>query len=104
MAGFLESIVRRIRRLIEWIRALFGGGGGPIADDKCCYLARRDNECRYFFGDKANFRCPDGYHRQWWHCCEGTRLLGCGECTTSTATCWSGSFACSIWWQTDQPC
>jgi hypothetical protein len=103
VANLVRWIRELIRRLIEWIRSHFGGGGGTIEEDYCCVLARRDNECRYF-GDKASFTCPEGYYRQWWHCCEGTRLLGCGECTTNTSTCWSGSFACSIWWQTDQPC
>jgi hypothetical protein len=103
VASLIRWIRELIRRLLEWIKSLFGGGGGPIEDDRCCSLARLDNECRYV-GGKSNFTCPEGYHRQWWHCCEGTRLLGCGECTTSTSTCWSGSFECSIWWQTDQPC
>jgi hypothetical protein len=102
VASLWNWIRELIRRILEWIRGLFGGGG-PIEEDYCCYLARRDNECRYF-GSKSNFTCPEGYHRQWWHCCEGTRLLGCGECTTSTTTCWSGSFECSIWWQTSQSC
>jgi hypothetical protein len=103
VAGLIRTILEWIRRLWAWILSLFRGGGGPIEDDKCCFLARRDNEC-HWVGDKASFKCPPGYHRQWWHCCEGTRLIGCGECTTSTSTCWSGSFECSIWWWTNQAC
>jgi hypothetical protein len=106
----MGSLISKIFvRVIDWVRSgilsiqfLFGGGG-RIEDDKCCSLARLDNECKYY-GDKSRFSCPDGYYRQWWHCCEGTRLIGCGECTTSTEACWRGSFACSIWWWTTQRC
>lgn len=102
IGGLIRSILHWIRKILEWLRSLFGGGG-VIEDDKCCVLARRDNECNYFI-EKSNFSCPEGYHRQWWHCCEGTQLIGCGECTTNADTCWSGEFECSIWWWTSQPC
>ena len=97
IGDLIRRILAWIRSILEWLRSLFGGGG-PIADDGCCHLARLDKECRYF-GSKANYTCPEGYHRQWWHCTEGTRQYGCGECTTSTTTCWSGQFECSIRWE-----
>jgi hypothetical protein len=72
--------------------------------EACCNLEFPNGpECSYS-GDKSNYSCPDGYNRQWWFCCEGTRQAGCGECTTSTSTCWSGTFNCSIWWYTGQTC
>ena len=53
MGGLLGRILQWfrnwIRWLLDWIRSLFGGGG-PIEDDKCCGLARKDNECQYFGG------------------------------------------------------
>jgi hypothetical protein len=67
----------------------------PIPE--CCSLARPDRECHYAF-EKWDYQCPSGYHQQYWTCCEGTYLVGCGECTTSTSTCWQGDFECSIWW------
>jgi hypothetical protein len=69
----------------------------------CCHLALPDTECRYRIV-KSNYTCPPGYYRQWWFCCEGTRQVGCGECTKSTTTCWSGPFICSIWWWSGQSC
>src|SRR4051812_17468978 len=39
--------------------------GAPvlILDDKCCFLARKDNECK-FSGAKSNYTCPPGYVKQ----------------------------------------
>lgn len=76
---------------------------GAVVDDKCCHLALPNTECHYS-GDKSNYTCPSGWYRQWWFCCEGTRQVGCGECTRSTTTCWSGPFICSIWWWTGRSC
>jgi len=109
MSSLWEWIGGWWRRIIRWIQALIerffprSGGGGTIPDDKCCVLARLDNECSWV-GSKSNFTCPQGYYRQWWYCCEGTQQIACAECTTSQNTCWSGSFACSIWWYTGQSC
>lgn len=100
----INPVLDWIRRLLEWLLSLFRGGGGTIPDDKCCGLARLDNECIYYFGDKSNYVCPEGYHRQWWFCCEGTRTLGCGECTPSEESCYIGPWECSIWWETSQSC
>ena len=63
----------------------------------CCDLYYSDKECDYS-GDKSNYSCPEGWYRQWWFCTEGSRTAGCGECTRSETTCWSGPFECSIWW------
>lgn len=99
---WLRSWWRRfIDALLAWL-ASHSGGGGTIPDDKCCYLARKDNEC-HWFGTKSNYSCPEGYTRQWWYCCEGTQQIGCGECTPQ-ATCWSGPWECSIWWHTGATC
>ena len=101
-----ESIIQLVSRLLEqilqWFRG-FSGGGGTIPDDKCCSLARKDKECSWV-GSKSNFTCNHPYYRQWWYCCEGTQQLACGECTTNTSSCWSGTFDCSIWWNTGQTC
>lgn len=59
----------------------------------CCQLARCTvcpGSCRY--------TCPSGYYRRYWWCAAGARIIGCGECTTSSSSCWSGSFYCSVWW------
>lgn len=95
--------------LIDWIRRIldliFGrsGGGGTIPDDRCCGLARPDNEC-HWTGTKSNFTCPSGYHRWWWYCCDGTQQIACGECTQSTSSCWGGPWQCSVFWYTGQTC
>jgi hypothetical protein len=78
--------------------------GTPDEVDACCQLWFPNGpECNYS-GEKANYTCPPGFHKQYWVCCEGTRQAGCGECTTSDSTCWGGEFNCSIWWWTGQSC
>ena len=74
-----------------------------IVTGDCCQLALPDTECSYS-DTKDQFTCPEGYHKQYWTCCEGTRLLGCGECTTDPGTCWDGEYICSTWWITGQSC
>jgi hypothetical protein len=107
--SFLSWFMRWLRALWDLIRRLweriFGtsGGGGTIPDDKCCHLARTDRECNWV-GSKSQFTCPEGNYRQWWYCCEGTQQIACGECTVSQSTCWTGPWACSIWWYTGQSC
>ena len=65
----------------------------------CCSLYYPNGPfCPYFGGWRKYFYCPSGYYKQWWYCCYGTTRLGCGECTTSPSTCWSGNFRCSQWW------
>jgi hypothetical protein len=84
-----------------------GQRASPL-DMACCYLAKPDTECPYT-NDKAGYTCPDGYYKQWWFCCQGTRQVGCGECTKSTSTCSElpvrdDNYACSIWWYTGASC
>jgi hypothetical protein len=105
--GVMSFWRRIVVRIARWwrhlIERIFGGGGGTIPDDKCCSLARLDNECSWVIS-KANFTCPEGYFRQWWYCCEGTQMVACGECTKSETSCWGGPWECSIWWYTGQSC
>lgn len=96
---FIQVWLDRIRDLLERI----SGGGGTIEDDKCCVLARLDNECDWVLS-KSNYSCPEGYHKHHWVCCEGTQQIACGECTTDTDSCWGGSWECSIWWYTGETC
>ena len=106
LSGFFDWFFSWLRRLIEmileWLRS-HSGGGGTIPDDKCCYLARTDNECRWI-GSKASYTCPSGYYRHWWYCCEGSQQIACGECTRNESSCWGGPWECSIWWYTGARC
>jgi hypothetical protein len=74
----------------------------PVPD--CCNLYFPEGPFCEYEGHKSNYRCPEGYNKQYWPCCEGTRLVACGECTQSTTTCWEGEFVCSIWWWMDGSC
>ena len=65
--------------------------------DQCCTLAT-PVECSYK-GKKSDYTCPEGYVKLLWVCTEGTRLVGCGECSKRPATnCYAGPWVCSIWW------
>lgn len=84
-----------------------------ILDVKCCGLMYPEQECPYV-GDKKQFKCPPGYYKTAWTCVEGTRTIYCGECAPDGVSkdeqrkaernkedygdCWSGPFACSIWY------
>ncbi|MEU8247509.1 hypothetical protein [Nonomuraea sp. NPDC048916] len=59
----------------------------------CCSLA----SCRRCSGG-CNYSCPSGYYRRYWSCLAGVRVIWCGECTSSSSSCWAGSFYCSVWW------
>jgi len=82
-----------------------GGGGGsgavPLLTDPrigqgCCRLAT-DIECPYS-GSKSNFNCnTTGGTKAYWMCVNGAEKKGCGECAAN-ASCVSGSYKCSIWW------
>jgi hypothetical protein len=78
-------------------------GGMPQPIPRCCSLALPHTPCSFPSGQPQNFTCPPGYNRQWWNCCEGTRLVACAECAKGSA-CWEGPFACSIWWPTTASC
>ena len=65
--------------------------------DKCCTLAT-PVECSYT-GHKRNYTCPEGFVKLSWPCMEGTRQVGCGECSKAPASnCFQGPWLCSIWW------
>lgn len=98
----LRPFLGWIRWLIDWLLNRWHGGG-PVGDDKCCGLAVPWKECMWQ-GQKSNFVCPEGFHKHWWNCCEGTQIISCGECTVSTSSCWGGPWECSIWWVTPQTC
>ncbi|MEU6779359.1 hypothetical protein ABZ912_09160 [Nonomuraea angiospora] len=62
----------------------------------CCALAT-SRWCPYPV-DRPRWYCPSGYNRTYWTCKDGSnRTVYCGECTTSSS-CWSGSYYCSIWY------
>ncbi|GII21651.1 hypothetical protein [Planosporangium mesophilum] len=89
--------------------ALVGGLAGAAALPKaaaadcqgspCCHLA----SCTKCGGRCWNWTCPSGYRKQSWFCMAGVRPIVCAECTTSTSSCWSGTFACSYWFD-DNAC
>jgi hypothetical protein len=97
--GLTEAHWDLIRRLIDWLRSISKSGGGAIPDDRCCGLARLDNECIYSLGDKSTFTCPEGYYKHWWYCLEGTRTFACGECNEGRNDCFEPDWACSIFWE-----
>lgn len=68
----------------------------------CCTLATNtkcSSSCSGGCSSCSNFHCPSGYKRQLWFCVVGSRPIGCGECCKKPVHgCYSGPFACSIWW------
>ncbi len=68
--------------------------------DRCCEL-EMTNECPYA-GMRSGYTCPPGYVKNFWTCTEGTRTIGCGECSKApSSSCWSATdddWQCSIWW------
>jgi hypothetical protein len=63
----------------------------------CCHLARC-NLC-YYQVSHDRYTCPSGYYRVMWTCVSGGVTWGCGECSTNSSSCWSGTFACSIYFR-----
>ena len=105
-AGGTEAPVRRrgmLGLLAKGGIALVAGVAGVLATaspaeadcqhSPCCSLA----SCRICPND-CHYRCPSGYHAKMWTCASAGRLVWCGECTTSSSSCWNGSFYCSVWW------
>ena len=92
------GIVGAISDILATPQAAQAGLASPCCslatNTKCSATACRNCGCSSCY----HFTCPAGYYKQYWWCTSGTRLIGCGECTKSTSTCWSGPFACSIWW------
>lgn len=61
----------------------------------CCSLA----SCTicYYEVSKDRWKCPPGYYRTYWTCVSGSGItFGCGECSAGPS-CWTGPFACSVW-------
>lgn len=75
-----------------------------LADMACCSLAFPNGPFCQYTGHPRDYVCPPGWYRQWWYCCQGSRMAGCGECTRSQNTCWQGPFNCSIWWWEGRRC
>ena len=98
MWDWIRQIVEAIRALIRAIMAIFSrhGGGGPVGDYRCCHLAT-NTECNWTIV-KSNYTCPEGFHRTFWYCMDGTQKIGCGECSQSATSCWQGPWQCSIFW------
>jgi hypothetical protein len=67
----------------------------------CCGLAT-NTHCSGC--PSGSFSCPSGYHRKYWFCCQNGGLYGCGECTKSTTSCFSGPFKCSCGYVASGPC
>lgn len=83
--------------------ALVGGLAGMLATAEPAAADCQGSPCCQLFSctkcaHSCHYTCPPGYHRQMWFCSAGARAIGCGECTTSTSTCWDGDFSCSVWW------
>jgi hypothetical protein len=71
-------------------------GGGSFSDEKCCGVARLDNECCYpTGGSKADYICKPGYNKTMWFCLTGGIVYGCGECAKGN-NCDAGPWDCSI--------
>lgn len=83
------------------------GGGGGSANDcpnecdatfdpkiRCCNLACPLTPCPYE-GDPSNFTCPEPYQKTAWTCCEGSTMVGCGECACG-GDCFQSPWYCSI--------
>jgi hypothetical protein len=92
------------RRLTLASAALFAGvaARGPASASgsnyACCTLARPDQWCGSTTGNPP-FWCNHGGFKRVWYCCDVTQLWGCGECISSTGTCFSGPvFYCSYAW------
>lgn len=62
----------------------------------CCEPARPDRRCRNVYPSGTGFRCPSGYYKRGWYCCDGSAIWACWECTPASS-CWVGPFACSDW-------
>lgn len=73
----------------------------------CCDLASNTqcgSSCSPGCSSCSNYFCPGGYHQEIWYCTAGSRPIGCGECAPySSNSCFSGPWACSIWWD-DNTC
>jgi hypothetical protein len=65
----------------------------------CCSLASCTRCNLNFCG---GWSCPSGYNATCWNCTSGGKWYVCGECSAGT-NCYSGPWACSIWFQQSAP-
>ncbi len=96
------------RRVSVASAALFAGiaaRGAPNAEAhagqgnfRCCSLARPDQWCAPAGADV--FWCDHGGFKRVWYCCDTDGVfVGCGECQSSTGTCFNGpTWYCSYGW------
>lgn len=88
--GAATAVIAGLATVLKASPAVADCQGSP-----CCSLAKC-NQCHYAVS-KDRYTCPSGYRRSYWTCVSGSRTYGCGECTTGS-NCWTGPFACSIWY------
>lgn len=77
--------------------------GAPNAfapDWLCCNLATSTWCAAQGYG---NFVCPQGFVARRWYCCQGSQLIGCGECT-SGPSCYDWEWVCSYGYNTGVVC
>jgi hypothetical protein len=93
------------RRVCVASAALFAGlaaRGAEAAEAgnwNCCNLARLDRWCGSCSTCDPPFWCNYGGFKRVWYCCQGATLYGCGECISSTGSCYSGpDWYCSYGW------
>jgi len=99
--GILNRFVRLSGGVFSLLalRGLFPASASAV-EFLCCGLASTTT-CP---GSGSSFTCPEGYNRMYWYCCHFGRVVGCGECTTSTVDCYEGEFVCSEGWSTGHVC
>lgn len=103
-SGFFGRASRFGAVLVGGIAATWLDAPSAFALPGCCDLAYPNGPYCGGRSGLANFSCPSGHHKQEWTCCSGTHLYICEECTTSTTTCWQGSFSCSNWYIENNGC
>jgi hypothetical protein len=109
--GLVEESLRwRLPRRVSLISAaLFAGLAAKGERDaqahpgqgnfRCCSLARPDQWCAPASGTTV-FSCDHGGFKRIWYCCTSDGIfVGCGECQSSTGTCFGGPlYYCSYGW------
>ncbi|GAB3938986.1 hypothetical protein [Micromonospora vulcania] len=91
LMGAASAVVAGLATVLKASPAVADCLGSP-----CCSLASC-TRCHYAV-EPDRYTCPSGYYRTFWTCTSGGRTYGCGECSKSKTSCWSGPFACSIWY------
>ena len=99
--GFIKKVTAASAAVFAGIAAV-GATKAAAYPYHCCALAR-DNRCAGCTNGSSSFRCPSGYHKKYWVCCENDGLYGCGECA-SGSNCFIGPWACSCGFPLAGPC